>query len=163
MSHSHLLVLFLLTVQSLFIFDCKEYNQSDFGIDHLVMSTFKAFSCVVRRGYLLDHCILLAKLCQPLLCFILYSKIKLACYSGYLLTSYFCIPVPYNEKDIFFGCQVQKVLQVFTEPFNFSFLSITGEGIDLDYRDIEWFALEMNRDHSVVFEIASKSCILDSC
>ena len=24
---------------------------------------------------------------------------KLACYSGYLLTSYFCIPVPYNEKD----------------------------------------------------------------
>ena len=34
-------------------------------------------------------------------------------------------------------------------------------GIDLDYRDIEWFALEMNRDHSVVFEIASKYCILD--
>ena len=31
-------------------------------------------------------------------------------------------------------------------------------GIDLDYRAIEWFALEMNRDHSVVFEIAiSKS------
>ena len=24
--------------------------------------------------------------------------------SRYLLTSYFCIPVPYNEKDIFFGC-----------------------------------------------------------
>ena len=35
-------------------------------------------------------------------------------------------------------------------------------GIDLDYCDIEWFALEMNRDHSVVFEIASKYCILDS-
>ena len=35
-------------------------------------------------------------------------------------------------------------------------------GIDLDYRDIEWFALEMNRDHSVVFEIASKYCISDS-
>ena len=27
---------------------------------------------------------------------------------------------------------------------------------------IEWFALEMNRDHCVVFEIASKYCILDS-
>jgi len=25
--------------------------------------------------------------------------------------------------------------------------------------DIEWFALETNRDHSVVFEIASKYCI----
>ena len=32
----------------------------------------------------------------------------------------------------------------------------------LDYRDIERFALEMNRDHSVVFEIACKYCILDS-
>ena len=35
-------------------------------------------------------------------------------------------------------------------------------GIDLDYCDIELFALEMNRDHSVVFEIAPKYRILDS-
>ena len=35
-------------------------------------------------------------------------------------------------------------------------------GIDLDYCNIEWFALEMNRDHSVIFQIASKYCILDS-
>ena len=41
--------------------------------------------------------------------------------------------------------------------------SIIGQGIDLDYRDIEWFGLETNRHHSVVFEIASKYCILDSC
>ena len=32
----------------------------------------------------------------------------------------------------------------------------TGWGIDLDYCDIEWFALETNRDHSVVFQIAPK-------
>ena len=51
---------------------------------------------------------------------------------------------------------------MFIEPFNLSFFSVTGQGIDLDYCDIEWFALEMNRDHSVVFEIASKYCILDS-
>ena len=31
-----------------------------------------------------------------------------------------------------------------------------------DYCDVEWFALETNRDHSVVFEIASKYCISDS-
>ena len=37
-----------------------------------------------------------------------------------------------------------------------------GWGIDLDYCDTEWFALEMNRDHSVIFEIASKYCISDS-
>ena len=43
------------------------------------------------------------------------------------------------------------------------FFSITGQGIDLDYHDIEWFALEMNRDHSVIFESAPKDCISDSC
>ena len=31
----------------------------------------------------------------------------------------------------------------------------------MDYCDIEWFALETNRDHSVVLEIASKYCISD--
>ena len=35
-------------------------------------------------------------------------------------------------------------------------------GIDLNYCDIEWFALETNIDHSVIFEIASKYCISDS-
>ena len=34
-------------------------------------------------------------------------------------------------------------------------------GIGLDYCNIEWFALEMNRDHPVIFEIASKFCISD--
>ena len=42
-----------------------------------------------------------------------------------------------------------------------SFFSIIGQGIDLDYRGIEWFALETNRDHSVIFETASKYCISD--
>ena len=37
-----------------------------------------------------------------------------------------------------------------------AFFSITGWGIDLDYCDIESFALEKNRDHSVIFETASK-------
>ena len=32
----------------------------------------------------------------------------------------------------------------------------------LGYRDIKWFALETNGDHSVIFEIASKYCISDS-
>ena len=34
--------------------------------------------------------------------------------------------------------------------------------LDLDYSDIAWFALEMNRDHSFIFETAPKHCILDS-
>ena len=32
----------------------------------------------------------------------------------------------------------------------------------MDNCDIEWFALEMNRDQSVVLEFSSKYCILDS-
>ena len=43
-----------------------------------------------------------------------------------------------------------------------NFSSITGWGIDLDYCDVEWFALETNRNHSVVFEVAPKYCISDS-
>ena len=39
---------------------------------------------------------------------------------------------------------------------------VTGWGIDLDYCDIEWFALEKNRDHFVIFETASEYCILGS-
>ena len=31
-------------------------------------------------------------------------------------------------------------------------------GIDMDYCDVEWFALETNRDHSVIFEIVPKYC-----
>ena len=31
---------------------------------------------------------------------------------------------------------------------------ISGWDIDLDYCDIEWFALQTNRDHSVLFYIA---------
>ena len=41
-------------------------------------------------------------------------------------------------------------------------LGISDWGIGLDYCDIEWFTLEMNRDHSAIFEIASKYCISDS-
>ena len=40
--------------------------------------------------------------------------------------------------------------------------SVTGWGIDLDYCDTEWFALETNRDHFVIFEIPSKYFISDS-
>ena len=60
------------------------------------------------------------------------------------------------------GVLILECLVGLLEPFNFSFLSITGQGIDLDYHDIEWFALETNKDHSVIFETAFKYCISDS-
>ena len=32
----------------------------------------------------------------------------------------------------------------------------------MEYCGIEWFALEMNQDHFVIFEVVPKYCILDS-
>ena len=51
---------------------------------------------------------------------------------------------------------------VFSEPFNFIIFSISGSGIGLNYCDVEWFALKMSRDQSVIFEIVPKYCISDS-
>ena len=57
----------------------------------------------------------------------------------------------------------QEMARVNVNILGISKLKWTGWGIDLDHRDIEWFALGTNRDHSVIFEIASKYCISDSC
>ena len=59
----------------------------------------------------------------------------------------------YDEKDIFFCVLVLEFLCFFIEPFNFSFFSISGWGIDADYCDFEWFTLEMNKDHSVILRL----------
>ena len=98
--------------------------------------------CGVGRGYLLWPVCSLGKTLLPLPCFILYSKVKLSCYSRYLLTSYFCVPVPYEEKDIFFGVSSRRSCSS-SYKFNFSFFGISGWGVDLDYCDFEWFALEI--------------------
>ena len=57
---------------------------------------------------------------------------------------------------------VLKGLVGLHKTFQLQLLQRYWLGIDLDNFDIEWFALEMNRDHSLIFEIASKYCILDS-
>ena len=44
--------MFLLTVWSFFIVSCKEYNQSDFSVDYLLLSMSRVISCVVGRGCL---------------------------------------------------------------------------------------------------------------
>ena len=88
-----------------------EYNQSDFAIDHLVMSMSmcKVISCVVGKG-----CLLLTStfswqnsvsLCPASFCI---SRPNLPVTSDIFLTSYFCVPVPYDEKDIFFGVSSRR-------------------------------------------------------
>ena len=48
-------ILFLLTIKSFSIFGCNEYNQSDFSIDHLVMSMCRVISCVLEEGVCYDN------------------------------------------------------------------------------------------------------------
>ena len=42
---------------------------------------------------------------------------------------------------------------VFTELIDFRFFNISGCGMALICCDVEWFALEMNQDHSVISEV----------
>ena len=79
-------------------------------INLILVLTIWWCSCVessrvlLEEGVCYDQCVFLTKLYKALPCFILYSKTKFACHSRCFFTSYICIPIPYNEKDIFFGC-----------------------------------------------------------
>ena len=83
----------------------------------------RVVSCVVGRGCLLWPGCSFGKtlLAFDLLCFVLQGQICL------LLQVFLDFLLVYSS---------------FIEPFNFSFFRITGQGIDLDYRDIELLALQ---------------------
>ena len=66
------------------------------------------------------------------------------------------------KKTSFLGVSSRRSYRSSQNCSTSASFSITGRGINLDYHDIEWFALEMNRDHSVISEIASRYCISDS-
>ena len=122
----------------------------------------RVFSCVVGKGCLLWPMCYLSKtlLALALLRFVFQGVICLLLQVA--LDFLFCIPIPYNAKDIFFEVLVLEGLEGLHRTVQLQLLQHYWLGIGLDYCDIEWFALEMNRDHSVIFEIASKYCILDS-
>ena len=65
------------------------------------------------------------------------------------------------KRTSVFCMLVLKGLVGFHRTIQLQLLQHCWSGIHLNYRDTESFALEMNRDHSVGFEIASKNCILD--
>ena len=124
------------------------------------MSMCRVFSCVVGRECLLWPVHSLGKmlLAFALLHSVLQGQICPLLQLSRLPTFAFQSPMMIKASLL----AVSSKSSVFIELFNFSFFSVTGWGIDLDYRDTEWFTLEMNRDHSVFFETASKYCISDS-
>ena len=66
----------------------------------------RVFSLVLLKKLCYEQWILLAKLLAFDLLHL--AKAKFACYFRHLLSSYFCIPVPYNENDIFWGVSSRR-------------------------------------------------------
>ena len=123
------------------------------------MSTYRVNSWFVGKGYFLWPVYSFNKtlLAFALLNFVLQGQPCLL--TPVISWLYFCIPIPYGERGVYFLVLALKGLVGLHRTGQlFSFFSW---GIDLDYHDIVWFALETNQDHSVVFEIEPKYCILD--
>ena len=92
------------------------------------------------------------------LCFVLQGQICLLL--QVFLDFHFCIPVSYNEKGILFW--VLEGLLGLHRTIQRQLLQRYWLGHRLGLLWYWMVALETNRDHSVVFEIASKYCISDS-
>ena len=62
--------------------------------------------------------------------------------SGISLLPTFAIQSPIMERTSFFGVSSRRSCSS-SYKFNFSFFGISGWGVDLDYGDFKWFALEI--------------------
>ena len=64
------------------------------------------------------------------------------------------------KRTSFFGVDLEGFVDLHrTVQLQFS---ITCQGIDLSYCNTEWFALEMNRYHSVILRLYPRTVISDS-
>ena len=123
------------------------------------MSMCRDSSRVIGRGCLPWPVCSLGKILLSLPYFILCSKAKLACYSRYLVTSYFCIPIPCDEQDVLFLVLILGVLYR-TDQLQLLQHQWLGQRFGLLWYWMVW--LETNQDHSVIFTVAPKYCISDS-
>ena len=126
------------------------------------MSMCRVFFCVVGRGCLLWPVHFLGK---TLLVFALLHSVfqgqiclLLQMFLDFLLLH----SSPLKWKGHLFWVLVNKGLAGLHRTVQLQLLQHYWMRTRLDSCDIEWVALETNRDHSVVFDIASKYCISDS-
>ena len=123
------------------------------------MSIIESSLVLLEEGICYDQCIFLENsisLCPALFCI---PRPNLPFTPGVSWLPTFAFHSPIMKRTSFWGVSSKRPCM---SSFSFSFFTVNGLGIDLDYCDIEWFALETNRDHSVIFETASKYWILDS-
>ena len=66
----------------------------------------------------------------------------------------------------YLGCSLKndKMISVRYQgkPFNIMVIQVCAPTSSAKQAEVEWFALETNSDHSVLFKIALKCCISDS-
>ena len=141
------LTLVFLTVYFLHLW-LQKYNQSDFGIDHRVMSMYR-----VRSMY---RCLLWpflqnsVSLCPVSVCT---PRPNLPITPGISWLPTFAFQYPMMKGHLFLVLVLRDPIGLH-RTIQFQLIGISGWGINLDYCDIEWFALEMNRDHSVLFRLS---------
>ena len=126
------------------------------------MSMCTIFSCLVGRGCLLWP---VHSLGQTLLVFALLLTVLQGQTCLLLQVSLDFLLLhssPLWWKGHLFGVSVPEGLVDLHITIQVQLLHHNWLGHRLGLLCIEWFALEMNRDHSVVLEIAPKHCISDS-
>ena len=126
------------------------------------MSMYTVFSCVVGRGCLLWP---LCSLGKTLLAFALLHSVfqgqiclLLQVFLDFLLLH----SSPLSWKGHLFQVLVLEGIVGLHRTIQLQLLQPYFSGHRLNYCNIEWFALEMKRGHSIVFETSSKYCISDS-
>ena len=116
---------------------------------------------LLEKGVCYDQCVLLAKL----LAFALLHSVlqgQICCYSRFFLTSYFCIPVPYNEKDTFLGLILEGLIGLH-RTVQLQLLQHYWSGHRLGF-SWYWMIWLRNEQRSFCrFWNCTKSCISDSC
>ena len=127
------------------------------------MSMCRVFSCVGGRGCLLWPVCSLGKtqLDFALLQFVLLRP-NLPVTQGISWLPTFAFQSPKMLRKSFLGVGPRRSCRPSNNCSTSPLQHYYYWGIDLDYYHLERFALETNRDHTIVFEIAPKYCISDS-
>ena len=144
------------------IFGCKEYNQSDFGVDHLVMPMCKISSCVVGRGCLFW---LVRFLGKALLAFALLHSVfqgQICLRLQVFLDSLLWHSSPLYWKGYLLGMLVPKGLVGLHRTIQLQLLQCYWSGHRLGLLWYWMVCLGNEQRSFCLFEIASKYCILDS-
>ena len=99
---------------------------------------------LLEKGGCNNQCILLAKLisfCPASFCT---PRPNLPITPGVSRLPTFAFQSPIMKKTSFWVLVLNGIIGLH-RSIQLQLFSVTGQGIDLDYRDIEWFTLEMNR------------------